>query len=193
MLRQGLFVSFFLSSFILLAFPSGEVLAQTCNGGADTCTTEANCFGGIWDVDPQCSNDTGCCKMGVGGPPVPPPPGGGGGCPDASFTKIAGICVPTSAATGLSDKSVLDIVTNFLNWILAIAAIIAILALVISGIQYLVSAGDEDMAETAKRNIRYSLIGLVIILVSFTIVATIHGVLTSFVTGPVPPAEPGIF
>ncbi|GBE17064.1 hypothetical protein BMS3Abin15_00900 [bacterium BMS3Abin15] len=80
-------------------------------------------------------------------------------CPD-SFEKEAGVCFPTE--TGLSEAPVIDIMANFLSWVLGIFGFIAIIAFVISGIQYLTSAGDEKMIETAKRNMRWSVIGVIV-------------------------------
>jgi len=104
--------------------------------------------------------------------------GSGGGlnyCPEG-FTVKAGTCFPLSETVGgLSSISVFDLVARVLNWLLGILGVLGVLAFVISGIQYLVSVGDEDLAKTAKRNITYTIIGLVVALAGLIIVNTIAG------------------
>ena len=60
-----------------------------------------------------------------------------------------------------------------MNWLLALFGIIAIIAFVISGIQYLVSAGDEGIAETAKRNMKFAIIGVIVALSGWIIISAI--------------------
>lgn len=95
----------------------------------------------------------------------------------AGYTKVSGVCFPTG--TGLSENSVLEIVTRFVNWLLAIFGFIAILGFVISGIQYLTSAGDESQAETAKRNMKYSIIGVVVALSGWIVILFVEALLNA--------------
>jgi Na+-driven multidrug efflux pump len=83
-----------------------------------------------------------------------------------------GIVLPQG--TGLSDKSVAQIIRNLLTWLLGIVGVIAIIGFVISGIQYLTSAGNEDQMQSAKRNLLYSIIGVVVVLASFVIIQAIQ-------------------
>lgn len=92
-------------------------------------------------------------------------------CP-ADFTLgSGGVCFP--ADTGLSSQTVSDLLINLMNWFLGIVGIIAIIAFVISGLQYFLAAGDEKMAETAKRNMTYSVIGIVVALSGLVIITAI--------------------
>jgi len=96
-------------------------------------------------------------------------------CP-TGFTEQSGVCVPgSSSGIGLSDKSVFDVIATVLNWLLGILGVLGVLAFVISGIQYLLSAGDEDLAKTAKRNMTYAIIGLVVALTGLIVVNAIAG------------------
>jgi hypothetical protein len=52
--------------------------------------------------------------------------------------------------------------TNVLNFLLSTFGIIAIIALVISGMLYFFSAGDEKRMETAKQSAKYSVLGIII-------------------------------
>ncbi|MFZ2299665.1 MAG: pilin [Candidatus Moraniibacteriota bacterium] len=84
----------------------------------------------------------------------------------------AGVCFPTG--TGLSSSPVESLLMNFMWWLLALVGMIAIIAFVISGIQYLVSAGDEGMIETAKRNMTYSIVGVLVALSGWVIIQAIN-------------------
>lgn len=83
----------------------------------------------------------------------------------------AGVCFPTD--TGLSQTSVSDLLLNMMNWLLGIVGVIAIIAFVISGLQYFLAAGDEKMAETAKRNMQYAAIGVIVALSGLVIITAI--------------------
>ncbi len=96
------------------------------------------------------------------------------GC-TGDYQNIGGVCFPRN--TGLSEKPVLEIVTNLANWLLAIFGFIAIFGFVISGIQYLTSAGDESQAETAKRNMKYSIIGVIVALSGWVVVQFVDSLL----------------
>lgn len=91
-------------------------------------------------------------------------------------TLAAGI-FPDLGGFGLSDKPIYDIVANFLKWILSIFGFIAIAAFLISGIQYFLSAGNEEMQQRAKRNFTYSVIGVVAGLSGLIIVTAIQNML----------------
>jgi hypothetical protein len=94
-----------------------------------------------------------------------------------NFTQSAGVCFP--GGTGLSEKPVVDIVKNVMNWLLAIFGFIAIIGFAISGIQYLTSAGDEKMIETAKRNMKWSIVGVVVALSGFVIIKAVDAALNA--------------
>lgn len=92
-------------------------------------------------------------------------------CP-ANFTDTgAGVCVPMS--TGLSQASVGYLLETFMKWLLGLIAVIGVLAFVISGIQYLTAVGDEGQAETAKRNIKYAIIGVIVALSGLIVISAI--------------------
>ena len=82
-----------------------------------------------------------------------------------------GVCTPTT--TGLSAASVSYILETFMKWLLGIFGFLGIIAFVISGVQYLLAAGDEDQAKTAKRNMQYSIIGIIVALSGYIIITAI--------------------
>lgn len=99
-------------------------------------------------------------------------------CPDptADYTIVGGVCVPNN--TGLSSAPVSTILSSFMGWLLGILGVIGIIAFVISGMQYLTSAGDEKLAETAKNNMKYSIIGIMVALSGFIIIKAIGALLS---------------
>ena len=77
-------------------------------------------------------------------------------------------------ATNLPLSSVYGIISNTLSWLLATLGFFAIIGFVISGIQYLTAAGDEGQAETAKNNMKYSIIGVIVGLMGYVAVFAIN-------------------
>ncbi|MBP9751596.1 MAG: hypothetical protein KBD19_01915 [Candidatus Moranbacteria bacterium] len=93
-------------------------------------------------------------------------------CPNggAGYTLVSGVCVPSTASTGLSAASPGSIIVKVVNWLMGIIGIIAILMFIVSGWMYLTAAGDEKKTETAKSNITYTIIGVAVALTAFIIV-----------------------
>lgn len=89
----------------------------------------------------------------------------------------AGVCIPTGS--GLSQASVLFVFQNFMNWLLGILGVIGIIAFVISGMQYLLSAGDDDTISLAKRNMKYSIIGVIVALSGFVVIQAVDSALSA--------------
>ena len=89
-----------------------------------------------------------------------------------------GATLPTASQTGLSDQSVEDILVNVLEWLLGIVGIIAIIGFLVSGIMYLMAAGNEKMADKGKNGMTYSVIGIAIILGAFVIIQAISRALS---------------
>lgn len=148
----------------------------TVNGSnqSGVCKFDAQCSAANRVPSPTCTGGTTCCVASGSSDPG----GATGNCGDPTkFEKIAGVCFPRSSYTGLSDKSVLQILTALISWLLAIFGLIAILGFIISGLQYLMSAGDEQRAETAKRNMQYAVIGVIVALSGWVIIQAVDNLL----------------
>ena len=78
---------------------------------------------------------------------------------------------------GISTSTPSLILTNIINYALAIIGFLGVLGFIISGIMYLVSAGDEDMAKTAKQNMVYAIIGVTVALIGYVVMAAISTIL----------------
>jgi Type IV secretion system pilin len=91
--------------------------------------------------------------------------------PDYADTTGSGVCFPTTS--GLSQAGVDYLLINLMQWLLGIFGTLAVIAFVISGVQYLTSAGDDDMISTAKRNMKYSIIGVIVALSGYVILTAV--------------------
>jgi hypothetical protein len=107
------------------------------------------------------------------GPPVPP----GAKC-GTNFEEINGVCFPTNLNLPDPQGGVAQIISNIFSWLMGLFATFAVLAFVISGIQYFMASGDESMAETAKNNAKNALIGIVVGLSGFIILKAVNAAMT---------------
>ena len=93
---------------------------------------------------------------------------------------LAEVSIPTG--TGLpegsgSDHPVVAVLENILNWMLGIIGVLALISFVISGIIYLTSVGDSGQAETAKKAMMYSILGIVVALSGFVVLKAVETML----------------
>jgi amino acid transporter len=72
------------------------------------------------------------------------------------------------------DTSLADLITTVINALLIFAGAVAVLFLIIGGFRYVVSAGNADQVEGAKKTILYAIVGLIIIFVAFVLVQLIQ-------------------
>jgi hypothetical protein len=77
-----------------------------------------------------------------------------------------------SQQTG-GESSFRQIVLNIVNFILYFLGLIAVIMVIYGGITYVISAGNQESVEKAKKIIMYAVIGLIIVLISFALVNTI--------------------
>jgi uncharacterized membrane protein len=73
----------------------------------------------------------------------------------------------------LERGSVLEIVATFIALALIVASILCLAFIIIGGITFILSAGNEDKIKKAVNTIRYSIIGLIVTFVAFFVVAWI--------------------
>ena len=78
-----------------------------------------------------------------------------------------------SPVTPTGNLDVVSVITTIVYWILGFSAMVAVLFLILGGLQYITAAGNEKRIEGAKNTILYAIIGLVVMLLSFVIVAFI--------------------
>lgn len=76
------------------------------------------------------------------------------------------------------------------NWFLSITAGLAILFLIIGGIYYVTAFGDDKRIEEAKKIITYAIFGLVLILISYSVVTTLNSIIFSGASAPITVSAP---
>lgn len=89
------------------------------------------------------------------------------------MNTIAGIIDTSGLPKATGDNAVATI----LNIVFALAASIALLMVVISGFRYIIANGDPNATASARNGILYSIIGLVVVMAAYSIVAfVVNGV-----------------
>lgn len=79
-------------------------------------------------------------------------------------------CNGDTSICGSDNTELTDILTVVINTMIYITGIIAVIMIIIGGIKYTTSSGDASGITSAKNTILYSVIGLVIAIMSFAIV-----------------------
>lgn len=80
---------------------------------------------------------------------------------------------------GLPQGTIMGIVSNLLFWLLALFGILGVLGLLLSGVFYLISAGDKDMIERGKTTMKWSIIGIIVGLSGFIILQAMFALLSA--------------
>ncbi|MBM2820608.1 MAG: conserved rane protein of unknown function [Candidatus Berkelbacteria bacterium] len=124
---------------------------------------------------------------------MPTPTGGSGGgttpTPDESLTPTP--ATTSGSAVGGFDLGKLgkivfpptkvnspqELIVTIINWMIWLLGILAVVAIVYSGIMYITAGGDTARAESARKNLTWAVIGLVIVLLSLVMVNYIHSVI----------------
>ena len=79
----------------------------------------------------------------------------------------------------LPEGSIAGIIMNFADWILIALGVIGIIGFVISGIMYLLSAGNEEMIKKAKSAMVYSIVGVIVGLAGLVIIQAVDAALNA--------------
>ncbi|MBL8029733.1 MAG: hypothetical protein JNN11_00605 [Candidatus Doudnabacteria bacterium] len=92
--------------------------------------------------------------------------------PNLNCSDLQGVnCNQTQTVSGL--------IKLVINWMLALAGLIAVLFLIIGGFWYITSAGNEEQAEKGKGTVINAIIGIVIIVLSWVIVNVVSRLVSS--------------
>lgn len=77
----------------------------------------------------------------------------------------------------LESGSVIQIIAAIIAFSLILAAVLSLFFIIIGGITFILSAGQEDKVRKAVHTIRYSIIGLIVCFVAFFVVNWIAALL----------------
>jgi len=104
----------------------------------------------------------------------------------APFTVVHAKIVPECGGDGQQSCTICDIVLgidNVIAYIVGLVGVTVIVIIVIAGIMYIVSAGNQGMVTMAKSAMKNAIIGLVVVLAAFVI---IHFILRAISQGGTP-------
>jgi len=79
---------------------------------------------------------------------------------------LAATLTPNNTDTSL--KSFIGRIID--TWVLSLAGGLAVLFIIIGGLQYMTAAGSEERVKTAKRTLTYAIIGLVLVIFAYAII-----------------------
>jgi hypothetical protein len=85
------------------------------------------------------------------------------------------ICDEGAGTRGGDTAGLPAMVTIIINTLLVVLGMVAVLMIVIGGIRYSTSAGDAAQVKRAKDTILYSVIGLIVAIMAFSIVNFVLG------------------
>ena len=78
---------------------------------------------------------------------------------------------PSSSSSTQSNTNPISVqIGNIVKIIVEVAGIVAVVIIIISGIKYAVSAGDANKVNSAKNTLLYAIVGLIVIVATYTIV-----------------------
>ena len=69
--------------------------------------------------------------------------------------------------------SVTDVIVTVISWVLGVSAVISVFAVIIAGVRMVLSFGKDDDLRKAKEMMLWAVIGLAVILTSYSVIAII--------------------
>lgn len=104
--------------------------------------------------------------------------------PQVAVAQQAPIACPSDLGYLCTDGTVASMFRLILNWALTLAFLLAVIYLIYGGFQYIASAGNADQATKGRATITNAVIGIIVIILSYTIVQIVYRFVSSSVTGP---------
>lgn len=87
-----------------------------------------------------------------------------------SGTMLASVSQCYMHGDALSDRPMLETISTIIDVVLGVLGLVAVIVIILGGVQYTTSAGDPGRVKKAKDTILYGIIGLVVALLAFAIV-----------------------
>lgn len=128
---------------------------QGGNGPGGLCMTDRNCRAGL-----VCGANKLCQEPGA-----EPPPDQGGKPPSDTGKGLPGVDVTI--------EDVFNIINGIACWLIRVVFAVMVIFLVLAGLRFMNARGNQIEFENAKKNFRHVLIGLVVILGTYVIIATV--------------------
>jgi len=80
---------------------------------------------------------------------------------------------------GLTTNNPEDIIHELTLWLLGLVVAIGILAIIWAGITYVSSSGDTEQTTTAKKTVKYALLGIIVAGVAWALINVVVGTILS--------------
>lgn len=74
-------------------------------------------------------------------------------------------------------KTIIPFLSRITTWLLGLVGFLAMLALVVGGIRMITAFGNEQGVEKAKEIIKWAVIGLVVVVLSYAVIRIVSGFL----------------
>lgn len=95
---------------------------------------------------------------------------------ESTYLKIPGFFDSGGSGPAYT-KTAGDLVLQVITLLLLLVGSLAVVFLIVGGYRYVMAAGNEEAAESAKKTITHAILGLVIVILSFAIIAIISRIL----------------
>lgn len=79
--------------------------------------------------------------------------------------------ITLSKIPGVPTKSIPDVLDDLIGWILGIGLMLSVVYLIWGGITYLTSSGDQQKTENGRKTVKYALLGILVIGLSYAAIA----------------------
>lgn len=79
----------------------------------------------------------------------------------------------TSAAHVSTLEDLMPTLANLIFWLLIFSGSVAVVIIIIAGIRFIISGGEAKTVDTAKKQMTYAILGLLLVFLSFMILSII--------------------
>jgi cytochrome bd-type quinol oxidase subunit 2 len=97
----------------------------------------------------------------------------------SAFAQIGDGLDATKGAADTGATDINSIVQRVINVLLFVVGAASVIMLIIGGIRYVVSAGDQQAVTNAKNTILYAIVGIVVAVLAYAAVRFVFGTLTN--------------
>ncbi len=95
----------------------------------------------------------------------------------ASLLILPAIVHAQQIKNPLSATSIQGLLVSFTRFLLGLVGSLALLALVVGGIKYITSFGNENGIASAKKIIFWAIAGLIVVFMSYLVITVVQGLL----------------
>lgn len=86
----------------------------------------------------------------------------------------AGLTDVASNAPGVAKGTAFDLALRFINFAITAIGVLGVIMFIYAGFMYMTAAGDESKITKAKNAMTYAIVGIVVAVLGFVVVATVQ-------------------